>query len=325
MRRTLPLRTLRCAITACKQLLKIIHPQASSRPLWLNKRIKYQSNAFFMSSLIDSGIFFHQDLLDINGEYLQYDALANKFNFQSNNRDFVKFIKLISSLPEEWDAGIATTSRSARTKTLKVFIHQHNSTKTVYEQIQRTIIFTPRAQLEWHRTLSCGSARLPWESIYRNLYNATIENKLRSFQIKLNLGAIVTNDSLYSFGKIESNKCTFCKNATENVYHLFCLCPVTCKYWENVTAWLSMKLRISLIFSAEQLLFGVHNDEPCKTFVNCVLLCARYVIYQCKYAESPPTMLRFFAMLCSVRTSERYSAVKRGSMSIHKSKWSFAA
>ena len=48
-----------------------------------------------------------------------------------------------------------------------------------------------------------------WDQVYKTNYLCTIETKLRSFQIKLNLRVIVTNIQLFGFGLIESQIVSF--------------------------------------------------------------------------------------------------------------------
>jgi len=57
-----------------------------------------------------------------------------------------------------------------------------------------------------------------------------LEVKLRSFQLKLNCRAIVTNVQLHGFGLVNSNFCTFCELCAETTLHLFCLCQILYSY-----------------------------------------------------------------------------------------------
>jgi len=46
--------------------------------------------------------------------------------------------------------------------------------------------------------------------VYRNNYSCTLETKLRSFQLKLNHRAVVTNTQLNGFDLFDSSICGFC-------------------------------------------------------------------------------------------------------------------
>ena len=57
--------------------------------------------------------------------------------------------------------------------------------------------------------------------------------KLRTFHIKLNLRALVSNAQLFGFGLIENDLCAF-----ETVLHLFCACVHVLKFWDDMSTWL---------------------------------------------------------------------------------------
>ena len=53
--------------------------------------------------------------------------------------------------------------------------------------------------------------------------------------------------------------------------------------------------------------FGVpkiNNNEHNIYLLNCLLLCARFVIYRCKYANRIPTNLEFYQQVQKLKTSE---------------------
>ena len=58
-------------------------------------------------------------------------------------------------------------------------------------------------------------------TIYKNKHYASIETKLRSFQIRLNLRSNVTNMQLYVLDTDSDNLCTFCREEAETLTHLF--------------------------------------------------------------------------------------------------------
>ena len=47
-----------------------------------------------------------------------------------------------------------------------------------------------------------------------NITKTTISTKLRSFQYRPLMGALITNKNLKMYGLIDSDNCTFCNNAT---------------------------------------------------------------------------------------------------------------
>ena len=91
-------------------------------------------------------------------------------------------------------------------------------------------IFSEKHQRRWANDLLLDFDSINWPIIYKNNYYCTLETKLQSFQIKLNLRAIVCNSQLSGFGMIENDLCTFCKKGSETVLHLFCTCTHVRKF-----------------------------------------------------------------------------------------------
>ena len=104
--------------------------------------------------------------------------------------------------------------------------------------------------------------------MYRSVYNSTIETKLRSFQIKLDLRSIVTNVALHGFCVSDTNKCSFCKIEPETLLHLFFECRFIQVIWNDVMDWISSKLRIPLAFRPSEVLFGVEGENYQAKLIN---------------------------------------------------------
>ena len=83
-------------------------------------------------------------------------------------------------------------------------------------------IFPKKHQRRWANNLLLDFDFINWPIIYKNYYHCTLETKIRSFQIELNLRATVCNSQLFGFGLIKNDLCSFCKKGSETVLHLFC-------------------------------------------------------------------------------------------------------
>ena len=164
-----------------------------------------------------------------------------------------------------------------------------------------------------------------WNKIYKTNFSCTIETKLRSFQIKLNLRVVVTNIQLFGFGLIESQNCKFCNKAPETLLHLFCTCLVVVTYWENVSACISSFLKDSFSGNNFNKVFGVPKIDNTKHNIylfNGLLLCARFVVYRCKYGKRTPTALEFFQQVQKLKTSEYILSKNHSKINFFRKKWS---
>ena len=75
----------------------------------------------------------------------------------------------------------------------------------------------------------------------------TPETKSRSFQVKFNFRAVVTNIVLHGLKITATDKCTFCDAEKETLLHLFRTCVKVASFWKNVSSWIESKLKYRLI------------------------------------------------------------------------------
>ena len=155
------------------------------------------------------------------GEILDYDRVTD---IPPNNSSFIEFIKLCAALPSCWEEN-KNYQLPAKHDHLFAFRSALNnitfSTKWVYICFSEFNIVEPiKQQKLWSKDLKIQSV-VDWNEIYKTNYLCSIETKLRSFQIKLNLRVIVTNIQLFGFVLIESENCKFCNKAPKTLLHLF--------------------------------------------------------------------------------------------------------
>ena len=63
--------------------------------------------------------------------------------------------------------------------------------------------------------------------VFLNLLSSSSETFIRSFQLKLLDDIVFTNKRLAKIGYVLHDTCTFCKEETETIYHLFYECSFT--------------------------------------------------------------------------------------------------
>ena len=125
--------------------------------------------------------------------------------------------------------------------------------------------------------------------MYRSVYNSTIETKLRSFQVKPNLRAIVTNEAVHGFSLSDTDKYSFSKIEPKPLQHLFCECRITLVIWNDVTEWISLTLRISLSFRPCEILFVVEGENNQAELINCLSFYIRFYTNKSRILGSLPT------------------------------------
>ena len=260
--------------------------------------------------------------------------MAAKFDLNPNNFSFIKYIKLVAVIPLSWlNENIDRNQNqlynfSSFKKKLKNQISiLGKSNKTAYNFLKNRSTTRPAAlkqQLKWCLDLELDNEDINcWSQIYESNYYSTNETKLRCFQIRLNLRSIVTNEQLHGFEMIDSDVRVFCLKKTETLLHLFCDSSIVDQFWNNVFDFISTKSGIDLICNSKHKLFEFQEKGNEFCFINGLLLCARFLIYRCKYSKIIPNMLQYFNLLNCMRASEHSIAKRNNKLTSHIRKWSF--
>ena len=316
MQEYVPLRNMQVSIAALQKLLKTYYGEEwrNEKIIWLNSKIKYNKSILStMKKFAEAGITEYEHLLSPEKQCLSYDDLTLKFGLLQTNQDFCAYIKLVAKLPKQWDKD------EIRTK-VQISLEQLHNVRTVFDQlsnvkaiyrylIQKTTKLPLEQQAKWSSELK--DQNLQWNSVYRSVYSSTIETKLRSFQIKLDLRSIVTNVALHGFCISDTNKCSFCKIEPETLLHLFFECRIIQVIWNDVMDWISSKLKTPLAFRPSEILFGVEGENYQAKLINCVLLCITFYIYKSRISGNLPTTNEALLYIRTVCLSEKKNWQKK--------------
>jgi hypothetical protein len=73
--------------------------------IWLNSHIKINGKPTFHRLMYTSGIKYIKQLLDPNGNILQYQDFMTKYNIHIH---FLNYYSIINAIPQQWKVKIAT-------------------------------------------------------------------------------------------------------------------------------------------------------------------------------------------------------------------------
>ena len=90
------LKTLKCIFDISENIIP------GTKFLKLKNFVKYQNKPVFYEEFFKAGIYDLYQVKKPNNELFLYDEIAIIFGMTPNNQSFVKYIKLISTLPLEW-------------------------------------------------------------------------------------------------------------------------------------------------------------------------------------------------------------------------------
>ena len=293
--------------------------------LWLNRFLKYKNKPLYNEEFANAGIVDAKQLVDSNGNFKSYDNLAIEYNLNPNNASFIEHVKLVSAIPDNWQLNSAYINRRGEfiDKILENLKSHGKTTKSFYCFLFSKLPSIPvKQQARWNQALNILPEDIDWSSIYKRNFASSPETKLRSFQTKLNLRAIVTNIALHGFEIADTDKCFFCNLECETLLHLFCTCSKLEIFWENVTSWIESKLKVKFDLNPLIMLFGVEECNQFSATINCILLNVRFIIFRCKIEKLMPDMHMFYRTIKNAKLIEKRIAEKNDKMIQFEKKWS---
>jgi len=119
------------------------------------------------------------------------------------------------------------------------------------------------------------------------------------FQFKFLHRRLFTNSFLHTIAVKENDLCTFCKEETDTLLHLFWQCKVTSLFWGSFFQWLQS---CSLIQKGNHLVMitalGLKPDSSnTKLQINFSCLMSRYYLWTCKLRDEIPNLPQFLRLL----------------------------
>ena len=142
--------------------------------------------------------------------------------------------------------------------------------------------------------------------VYKLPFSCTKILKLIIFQFKLLHRRLATNDFLSKIGIRPDDLCTFCRNETESLVHLFWSCRKINSFWKNFQDWLIKNLILlkpnSSLSSAVVLGLKTNFFSNAKQYF--YFLVARYYIWTCRTRETNPKIEGFPSFLSTFNPSE---------------------
>ena len=199
-----------------------------------------------------------------------------------------------------------------------------NTCRKVYQGLTEGKATQPlKSQNKWMKGIVIAeTTTVNWEKTYLLAFKCTKETKLREFQFKLLHRRIATNDYLYKIGLKQSDLCTFCREETENLTHLFLRCKYSKSFWEEFSQWLAQNTsNMEGFVPSEAILLGIVSESK-NLLLHHLILLARHHIYICKLKETRPSIEMYKQLVHNTLQIENKIAIVNNSLHVFKKKWS---
>ena len=154
-----------------------------SQSIWFNDMLKIDQNTVFYNKWCEAGVYFINDLLDENNEFLTFDRFKEKFGVETN---FLKFMGILHMIPNLWKEKIKDAEKITDI-TCEIFEYVKNNKKSsryFYRKFVSAYSEEPiKQQKKWEKDLDMEIEQ--WDIIYKLPFLCTRNHKFIIFQFKI--------------------------------------------------------------------------------------------------------------------------------------------
>ena len=267
-----------------------------AEPLFYNDNIKIDRNTVRPTEWTRKGVISIVHLLQDNGSLITYNEFCAKYDMNVNFLCYLGCTQAVREFLRKKNVAVTDNSAISQRKALSTIYANEKGTQKYYgifiENGQN-----PKCCEKWNQELD---RHINWNTTFIKIQKIK-EVKLKWFQIRLVHRIIGTNRSLKWMNIVNNDQCSFCKNASESIAHLFCDCDIVNRFWTDLKSQLNTKCdhAHNVTFNKELILFG-HAERFKSDYVfDLMLLCGKFYIYTCRFGENVPVLNTFMKQFYS--------------------------
>jgi hypothetical protein len=304
-----------------------------SENLWYNNMITIDNKSFFWKKWQLHGIQYIDDLLDTQGEFLNLDALNEKYKV---NCTFMDHLRIRQAIPGIWRQTITLhqTFRHLDEEHRPFYIINSekscniltSSTKIFYWKFVNKNIHDvkPTCLSRWSNSYEIDPTI--WPAIFSAPFKACRETQLQSFQYRVIHRILPCNEWLYIRKVISSDQCTYryCDNpSTDTIRHFLITCSLVANFWKAFVTWWN-RLEYSKLnpLVEENIILGFPCITTEDTVINYCLILAKNYIYRCKKNQKNISILSYLAILKDKMTVEEMICIQNNDQNHFITTWS---
>lgn len=261
--------------------------------LWNNRVITVNRKMLFIQSWFEKGIIFVTDILDEQGNLLEFITFKNKFNIQSSLREYKKICKAIPLALLKLIQNYLQYSREGiRLPKLQLSQISVKDKKCNNKYINK--IFKRRLFHDFDRNAKLRHCNDKLTSAYIKFMKWPIPPKIKEMQFKILNGYYPAAAILRKRFRFEVEPCVFCSLEDETMEHLFYFCPVTKVFWQEILNWMKIKMNSITQLDLELVLYGIGKlPKNISKIVNIIIIMGKYHIHKGKWQNKTPSLATF--------------------------------
>ena len=287
-------------------------------PLWQNSEIKINKECVHYKSWADKGVIIIADLLDENGNFLNFETFCLKYSIKCA---FTHFYGLKQVILKKWPELLDLENnivRPHRPKFIEIICKHKKGSKSINDIFISNIYKKPKHEYKWETKVQIENSD-QWKIINENIFKTTNDSRLIWFQYRVVHRIIATNKFLHFISINNNSLCTFCKHDQETIEHLFFECNLVNELIKEFQRWLKDKANFEINLTVSDVILLV-KDKNMKA-LNLMLILLKLYIYRTRLKNQTLHMVELIHVIKSHYNIEKIIYKSKGLILKFEVKW----
>ena len=299
--------------------IKIENSGILTIPLWQNPSIS--SEPLFYPHWFNAGICVPLDLIKSDGNILTLDEVAEKYGVNTNFLEYLRVKLCLKTFLSKFSTKPYSFDRPVCPYYLRFILRQKSGSRYFYEILNKDFI-NLRLRKKWNEMTNIDETDVTWDKIYKICFKTTNRNDLFWLQYRIIQRILGVKSQLYKMNICNNNTCDFCQSAEETLIHLFVLCPLVKRFWQNLNQWLQQSLGLYLDLNPPTIIFGILENQFDSLPLNVINLAAKMFIWNCSRNSKPLQLSDFQNYMKKIYQEQQYMSKINNNETKFEASWS---
>ena len=278
-----------------------------SEPLWNNPMVS--KTQLFLPHWYNKGIISIADMIYENGKYISQNDLKVVYHITTNFLEYHRVITCVKTYSNKQNNASKEHKKPTIPNQIKIICKSKKGSKDFY-----AILFNQNTKYDttfysfWEEALGITIDKDMWKQIFRVCFKTIKDNDLIWMQYRVLYRILGTKDLRFKIKSHDDGKCSFCKEYSETILHLFVQCKDVRKFWSELKTHFQLILGIDLAINPSTLILGNLLTKTNVIPLNTIYLAAKLYIFRVSKSSQILNYPSFCSFLKRIYLEQEYTA-----------------
>ena len=274
--------------------------------IWFNSNVKINTKWVYYQKSIRAGIKHIDNILDNDNNLLSYNDCKNKF---PNAITWLEYYGICQAIPANWKNVMKRDNKEMQNTSIYCKIDKTSKKAATVYNIIIEGCFRPLEIMYTRVRKHLDIDMEDYCKAFANIKCYTKISKYRDFQYRLLVNAIHANNRLYYWKIVDTKKCEYCLNETQDIKHLLYSCSQMI-LWKELCKYVKEHTKIELsecTFSWKTIFINLVHPQKFR-IINYISLITKQFIFAQKCRKEPRTFARLLDRINNIKKLEIWNA-----------------